>query len=106
MNGLLRNLRAGLRRIRRQPAFAAAVNLTLGLGIAANTAIFSFVDALLIHPFPFRDPDQLVQIRSMRGDTMGMLSSSFRWTDPRECYPHRVIRASLYTTCAIRAITR
>jgi putative ABC transport system permease protein len=74
MNGLLRNLRAGLRQIRRQPAFAAAVILTLGLGIAANTAIFSFVDALLIHPFPFRDPDQLVQIRSMRGDTMGMLS--------------------------------
>src|SRR5205809_498492 len=58
MESLSRNLRLSLRQIRRQPAFAAAVVLTLGLAIGANTAIFSFVNALLIRPFPFRDPGQ------------------------------------------------
>ncbi|MCB1019714.1 MAG: ABC transporter permease [Acidobacteria bacterium] len=63
-----------LRQIRRQPGLAAAVVLTLGLAIGATTAIFSFVNALLIRPFPFRDPDQLVEIRSVRGGEQGKLS--------------------------------
>jgi len=62
------------RQIRRQPAFAAAVVLTLGLAIGASTAIFSFVNALLIRPFPFRDPDQLVEIHSIRGGQRGKIS--------------------------------
>jgi hypothetical protein len=61
------NLRSAVRQLRGHPAFTAAVILTLGLGIGANTAIFSFVNALLIRPFPFRDPDQLVEIHSLRG---------------------------------------
>jgi putative ABC transport system permease protein len=59
---LLRDLRFSLRQIHRQPGLAAAVILTLGLAIGANTAVFSFVNALLLHPFPFRDPDQLFEI--------------------------------------------
>jgi len=60
--------------MRRQPMFAAAVVVTPTVAIAANAAIFSFVIALLIRPFQFRDPDQLVQIRSERGGKPGMLS--------------------------------
>ena len=69
-----RNLRLSLRQIRRRPGFAAAIILTLGLAIGANTAIFSFVNALLIRPFPFRDPGQLVEIHSIRGGQPGKLS--------------------------------
>jgi putative ABC transport system permease protein len=74
MDTVLRNLRIGLRQLWRQPLFTGTVVVTLVVAIAANTAIFSFVNALLIRPFPFRDPDQLVQIRSVRGGQLGMLS--------------------------------
>src|ERR1700716_4253222 len=74
METLLRNLRLSFRQIHRQPGFAAAVILTLGLAIGANIAVFSFVNALLLHPFPFRDSDQLVEIYSMRGGQPGRIS--------------------------------
>jgi hypothetical protein len=75
MESPLRNLRISLRQLYLQASFSMAVILTLGLAIAANTAIFSFVNALLIRPFPFRDPEQLVQIRSVRGGQSGMMST-------------------------------
>jgi putative ABC transport system permease protein len=75
MDTLLRNLRLSFRQILRQPGLAAAVVLTLGLAIGASTAIFSFVNALLLRPFPFRDPDQLVEITSVRGGQPGKISS-------------------------------
>ena len=74
METLARHVALSLRQIRRQPAFAAAVILTLGLAIGANTAIFSFVNALLIRPFPFRDSGQLVEIRSLRGGQLSKIS--------------------------------
>jgi putative ABC transport system permease protein len=69
-----RNLQLSVRQIRRRPAFAMTVIVTLGLAIGATTAIFSFVNALLIRPFPFRDPEQLVEIRSIRGGQPGKVS--------------------------------
>ena len=74
METVLRNIRLAFRQAVRQPGFSVTVVVTLSLAIAANTAIFSFVNALLIRPFPFRDPDQLVQIRSVRSGQLGMLS--------------------------------
>lgn len=55
-------LRDSLRTVRRQPGFVAAVALTLALGLGATTAIFSAVDAILLYPLPFREPDRLVEI--------------------------------------------
>jgi putative ABC transport system permease protein len=63
-----------VRQVSRQPGQTLTVVLTLGLAIGANTAIFSFVNALLIRPFPFRDPDQLVEIHSVRGGQPGKMS--------------------------------
>ena len=59
MNGLLQDLRYAVRQLRKRPAFFSVVVLTLGLGIGANTAIFSMVDWLVLRSLPIKDPQQI-----------------------------------------------
>src|SRR5439155_23650253 len=56
----MRDLRYAVRALMTRPAFSVIAILTLALGIGANTAIFTVVDAVLLRPLPFRDPDQLM----------------------------------------------
>ena len=58
--GLRRDLSLALRGLRRRPGFTAVVCLTLGLGIGANTAVFSVVDTVLLRALPYPSPDSLV----------------------------------------------
>lgn len=59
---LIQDLRHTFRTLRRDAGFFAAAVLIIGLGIGANTAIFSVVNALLLRPLPFQEPDRLVWI--------------------------------------------
>jgi len=62
MNGLLQHVRFGLRLIRKSPVFYSVVIVILALGIGANTAVFSVVDAVLLRKLPYREPDRLVMV--------------------------------------------
>lgn len=69
----LRDIRFALRRVRRNPGYAALVVCTLGLGIGAATAVFSAVDGVLLKPLPFRDPHALItlwQTRPAEGNSL------------------------------------
>src|SRR6266480_2861216 len=79
MNSFWHDLRYGARLLLKHKGFTAVAVLSLALGIGANTALFTIVDAVLLRPLAFHDADRLVKVlesSSQRGKTRLMISFS------------------------------
>ena len=72
----VQDARYALRQLARMPAFTIVAALTLGIGIGATTAIFSIVNAVVLRPLPFPDPDRLVRVYSNRRGADGSSSAA------------------------------
>src|SRR5215510_15063019 len=81
LDALVRNVHQATRTLLRTPGFTMSVVLTLALGIGANTAVFSAIDAILLRALPFPESDRLVRLSEVRRHTETIFSTPARIED-------------------------
>jgi predicted permease len=94
MAGLIEDVRYAVRQLRNKPGFALVAILTLALGIGANTAVFSVVDAVILRPLPYFQPQRMVEAESMNSGEPRSLNISypdfFDWRSQNHTLDHLV----------------
>jgi putative ABC transport system permease protein len=92
MQKLWQDLRYGGRMLMKKPGFTLVVVFTIALGIGANTALFSFADALLFRPLPFANPERLVLMKGAAGTLVDMAFDNpenfMRWKHPVQSFAY------------------
>ena len=94
MSAFLQDLRYAGRMLAKQPEFTAVAILTLGLGIGANTAIFSVVNAVLLRPLPYPDADRIMVLSESSGpgqDFSVALPDYFDWRTDAKTFEHLAV---------------
>ena len=92
----LQDLRFGLRMLRKNPGFSLIAALSLALGIGANTAIFSLLDALLLKPLPIKQPEQLVIVATESSSQSGLGVPSFSYPFFRELRDKNAVFSGMF----------
>ncbi|HKP13612.1 MAG TPA: ABC transporter permease, partial [Blastocatellia bacterium] len=98
MRNILQDVRYGLRVLAKKPGFTFVAVITLALGIGANTAIFSVVNAVMIRPLPYPQPEQLVKVFHAKPST-DLKGMPTIWSYPR----FEVLRDSSQSFAAVAA---
>jgi predicted permease len=95
IEAIFQDVRYALWMLRRNPGFTFVAVLTLALGIGANTAIFSVVNAVFLKPLPYPDPERLVWIAEIVGGTeMNGAADYLHWQEQSQTFDHLVAFAS------------